>query len=66
MPSQGHMRGGVMLIKFKARQQMKAQCQAYQSWLDNDAHLTADECEEIIDVITALETALSMLEEGNE
>lgn len=45
---------------------MKAQCQAYQSWLDNDMHLTADECEEIVDVITALETALSMLEEGNE
>ena len=55
-----------MLIKFKVRQQMKAQCQAHQSRLDNDEHLTAEECEEIIDVITALETAVSMLEEGNE
>lgn len=66
MPSQSHMRGGTMLIKFKERQKLKAQCQAYQSRLDNDAHLTADECEEIIDVITALETAVSMLEEGQE
>ena len=45
---------------------MKAQCQAYRSWLDNDGHLTAEECNEIIDVIMALETAVSMLEEGNE
>lgn len=66
MPSQGHTEGGAMLIKFKVRQQMKTQCQAYQSRLDNDEHLTAEECKEIIDVITALETAVSMLEEGNE
>lgn len=54
-----------MLIKFKARQKLKTLCEQYRAWLDQDSHLTADECEEIIDVIVALETAVGSLKEDN-
>lgn len=55
-----------MLIKFKARQKLKTMLSEYRAWLENDGHLTAEECEEIIDVIVALETVVDYLKEDNE
>lgn len=54
-----------MLIKFKARQLLKTISYNYQTRLVQDATLTEDECDEIIDVIDALDTAVSMLEREN-
>ena len=51
-----------MLIKFWVRQKLKTMCEEYKTLLE-DKKLSDDECEEVVDVIIALESAISELGE---
>ena len=62
MPSQGHKEEGAMLIKFKARQRLRAMLEACKARM-YDEQTTDEEADELLDVIEALESALIDLKE---
>lgn len=62
MPSQSHMRGGAMLIKFQARQRIRAMLEAYKEKM-YDEQTTDEEADELLVVVEALESALVDLKE---
>ena len=57
MPSQSHMRGGAMLIKFQARQHIRAMLEAYKEKMYAE-QTTDEEADELLAVVEDLESAL--------